>query len=137
MKGVRPMNDIEFLQNVLTNLKAGKPAGFGLMCGSERSTSVTIGDMGFFKGYTLAPRTHIVNGFDVPIAMDVEPKTGVEYSNPVVAHEQLFESIRWDGDEEDYRLLARNLCFSTKEAAQQNALAMMGYDPATTKVGDV
>tara|TARA_R110002167_G_scaffold9628_2_gene44539 strand:- start:359 stop:787 length:429 start_codon:yes stop_codon:yes gene_type:complete len=80
--------------------------------------------------FTLAPRTHEVNGFTVPAPLTEPPAKGFNYFTPVIAHDEFFGATNWDGYPLDLRFLSRGLCFTTKEAAQQNALAMLGRDPA-------
>ena len=80
--------------------------------------------------FTLAPRTHTVNGFVVPMAMEVEPNHGDMFYTPTLTDAKLYFCEYWYNETRDNRAFKRKLCFTTEEAAQQNALAMLGLDPA-------
>lgn len=75
--------------------------------------------------FTLKPRTHTVNGFEVPAPM-VEAGdywlTNIDYPEDVA-------SITWDGDEIDHYRLKYSLCFATKEHAELNRKAQLGINP--------
>ena len=82
------------------------------------------------KLFTLAPRTHTVNSFVVPAPMDVEPDKNSPFFAIALSSKNLTPCYKWYGDSEDITLFRRGVCFHTQEAAQQNALAMLGRDPA-------
>ena len=124
------MTDIEILEHVLGNLRVGVPAGEGLILEGKDSGAERLRDMGLFEGYTLAPRTHTVNGFIVPSPMGVKPSRGERYSIIDFTEADLLQVLPWRDDPADNRSFKRGLCFTTKEAAQQNALAMLGRDPS-------
>lgn len=77
----------------------------------------------------MKPKTHIVNGFEVP-APESEPlKTNVKYYCSDSSEPDWFFWSTWVGDETDTMWLARNLVFLNKEDAIANAKAMLGIDP--------
>ena len=79
--------------------------------------------------YRRKPRTHIVNGFEVPEPMREAPEYRSEYW---IAHPTLsrwFGESSWTGDAMDRIWLERGLCHATKEAAIANAKAMCGVKP--------
>ena len=80
--------------------------------------------------FTLAPRTHTVNSFVVPAPMDVEPKNKELYFTLYLDGDEYYFIREWNGGRDDAKRFGRGLCFTTKKAAQQNALAMLGRDPA-------
>ena len=127
------MNQIELLRHVADNIEAAMVPFKGLLYQGEaiktnQALSLFVWD--YPEHYTLAPRTHTVNGFVVPAPMDVKPSRGERYNIVDFTEADLLYSYSWAGDPADNRMFKRGLCFTTKEAAQQNALAMLGRDPA-------
>ena len=125
------MNQIELLRHVADNLESGKEAGAGLLYNGSASVSINPKDIRLdtHKLYTLAPRTHEVNGFTVPAPLTEPPANGTYYYIASTEQDYLFLSSSWDGLPLDYKYLRRGLIHLTEEAAQQNALAMIGRDP--------
>ena len=80
--------------------------------------------------FTLAPRTHEVNNFTVPAPLTEAPAKGTYYYIASIHSDDYFLSEVWDGHPLDNKYLRRGLIHLTKAAAQQNALAMLGRDPA-------
>ena len=126
------MNQAELLRHVADNLEAGRAAGFGLLFNECSLVSTSISNIWWGKPslYTLAPRTHEVNGFTVPAPIDFKPVYNYAYYTASTAGKELTGCLLWTGSEYCLLMLARNVLFATKEAAQQNALAMLGWDPA-------
>jgi hypothetical protein len=131
-KGCNKMNQIELLRHVANNLESGRAAGFGLQCEGDYSRAIVMTDMNLCdpESYTLAPRTHEVNNFTVPAPMSVDPIVGVVYYTAAPPSRDLTGSVLWSGSEYCLLMLTRRVLFATKAAAQQNALAMLGRDPA-------
>ena len=126
------MNQVELLRHVANNLEAGKEAGAGLLhsgCTSAAGNIMAI-QWNDYEIYTLAPRTHEVNGFDVPTPLTEPPAKGTYYYIPSVFSTNYTNSTNWDDCSVDWRSFSRGLIHLTKEAAQKNALAMIGIDPA-------
>lgn len=79
--------------------------------------------------FSLAPRTHMVNGFEVP-APEVEALTkGQKYFFGYGKLEEWFGWYFWRDDCMDRRMLNGKNVFLTPEAAIANAKAMLGIDP--------
>lgn len=71
----------------------------------------------------------MVNGFKVPKPLDVPPKVDERYFIISLLSETLHDSFMWDGGDNEYMWLERNLLHTTKEAAIAHAKAMLGIDP--------
>tara|TARA_R110002167_G_scaffold271300_4_gene477880 strand:- start:14909 stop:15307 length:399 start_codon:yes stop_codon:yes gene_type:complete len=125
------MNQVELLRHVADNLEAGRLAGFGLQFNQRDSAAGNIMAIQWhnYEIYTLAPRTHDVNGFIVLAPMSVEPAAGVVCYTASTSSGDLTSPLLWTGSAYCLLVLARKVLFSTKEAAQQNALAMIGRNP--------
>jgi hypothetical protein len=79
--------------------------------------------------FTLAPRTHKVNSFDVPMPMKLRLNNGRGYWVPDQTAQKWVRSCDWNGNKFDKTALARGLVHLTTEAAIANAKAMCGIDP--------
>lgn len=79
--------------------------------------------------YRIKPRTVKVNGFEVPGPMKVAPSNSVSYWVPVVHFDEWCVEYKWANDIDDFRLLEKGLCHTTKEAATAHAKAMLGIAP--------
>ncbi len=80
--------------------------------------------------YRIKVKTRCVNGFTVPAPEEKPIKQGEVYYLPFLTKRELVECYHWDDVEEDHRLLRMGMVFKTKEAAQQNAQAMIGINPS-------
>lgn len=80
--------------------------------------------------YRIKPRTHIVNGFEVPAPIE-------EYTGPRTVYVPHFWYDNWSAEITGAgvikRLIERRAAFETREAARANSLAMVGIDPSTYK----
>jgi hypothetical protein len=85
----------------------------------------------------LKPITHTVNGFNVPLPISEKPNFGTKYFIIELNASELCTAFEWGEDSVDRRCFRRRMCFTTKQAAQQNALAMIGHNPETTNAEDV
>tara|TARA_R110000772_G_scaffold43692_2_gene100663 strand:- start:1024 stop:1449 length:426 start_codon:yes stop_codon:yes gene_type:complete len=79
--------------------------------------------------FTLAPRTHKVNGFDVPMPMDVRPKQGSDIWLSSPCSYEWTDRVNWNEHPVFYRYLKRGLVHLTKEAAIAHGRAICGIDP--------
>ena len=127
------MNQIELLRHVADNIEAAMVPFKGLLYQGEviktnQALSLFVWD--YPEHYTLAPRTHTVNGFIVPAPMCVEPEIGGSFAIISWTDYDMAEEISWGGGSQLGRMLKIGLCFNTFSDAQQNALAMLGRDPA-------
>ena len=79
--------------------------------------------------FSLAPRTHVVNGFTVPApevdALALDDVYFIGEPSSVDWHTE----YTWYADNSDKRFLERGLVHLTKEAATANAKAMLGIGP--------
>jgi hypothetical protein len=121
------MNQVELLRHVANNLESGRATFSGMQRNGRSVTHMPLPDS---DEYTLAPRTHEVNDFTVPAPMDVKPAYGIIYYVPSLFSINYTNSTNWGNCAIDQRAFSRGLTFATNEAAQQNALAMLGRDPA-------
>lgn len=79
--------------------------------------------------FSLAPRTHVVNGFKVPAPEIKEPKHKDKYWASDYTEEDWACNYVWQGLEFDRLAFERRSVFLTKEAAVANAKAEKGIDP--------
>lgn len=86
--------------------------------------------------YRFAPRTHTVNGFEVPAPMGKEPEEGFDYYVTDILKREMVLRCEWSNHAADRLRFRRRLCHASREAALANSLAMIGLDP-TTNVEDV
>lgn len=121
------MTEIELLEYVLGNLKADRPAGYGLLLDGELSTAWSVFDMGLYRGYTEFPRTHMVNDFEVPAPESKKP--GGKYFTPDIDHVSYCHEAVWTDHERDEMRLKRNMIHLSAEFAIANAKAMLGINP--------
>lgn len=91
----------------------------------------TDGQSSDSKHYDLfmEPKTHIVNGFEVPKPVTEPPAKAKIYYVPNLSVESWCSGTGWDGDVIDRMRLERNIVFLNKEDAIANAKAMAGIDP--------
>ena len=120
------MNQIELLRHVADNLEAGIATCSGLQRNGRSVTHINLPNS---DEYTLAPRTHTVNSFVVPAPLTEPPAMGTAYFIASPLTDAYFNHSNWDGYKLDLKYLNRGAVHLTKEAAQQNALAMLGKDP--------
>ena len=125
----------EILRHIADNMEAGRDQAYGLLVDGRPSNLNLNGSEGYLfmaheEKYTLAPRTHTVNGFIVPSPMGVKPSRGERYSIIDFTEADLLQVLPWRDDPADNRSFKRGLCFTTRLDVQQNALAMLGRDPS-------
>ena len=78
----------------------------------------------------MKPKTKTINGFEVPVPMDKEPKPDSKYYYADVNNDELYFST-WYTASYDKLQFKRGLCFSNKEDAIKTSRAMLGIDPNT------
>lgn len=76
--------------------------------------------------YRRKPRTHMVNGIEVPAPIRDVPKYEQTYWAADLGNREFVCNFVWCNDDFDKRLLERGLVHATKEAAVANAMAMIG-----------
>ena len=129
------MNEIELLEHVLANRKAGRDAGHGLLYDGEPSWAMLANHILWQrrKNYSIAPRTHEVNGFTVPAPEPEAPEKGATYYIPDPLCVSWVDSAPWSGYVDELLALKRGCVFLTVEAARANAMAQLGSDPEGTE----
>lgn len=123
------MDQVELMEHVLDNLKAGRPAGHGLLKdGAHASTAVSAGNIAFSHPeiYSVAPRTRIINGVEVPEPMDKEPESGTQYFVESISSDGFARSFLWTGTSYDIMRFERGQCYESEEAATANCKARYG-----------
>jgi hypothetical protein len=121
----------ELLRHVADNVEAGRNTGHGLLY-SGVSHSVDHPDAIAWRCsqyYALAPKTHTVNGFEVPAPETDPPRHTQDYYYVDPAEKEYHGSTCWINDRFDKARLARGLVFLDPEAARANGLALFGIDP--------
>ena len=78
--------------------------------------------------FRIKPKTRMINGFEVPFAMDKELSHGQDYFYPHICESELYGLSSYY-TEWDRTLFQRGLCFSNKKDAIAVAKAMLGIDP--------
>ena len=79
--------------------------------------------------FSLKPKTHTVNGFEVPAPMSEEPEIKDKYFIPDLKCDYFVFGYQYADDATDRLLFERGLCFHTEAAAAANAKAMLRIDP--------
>lgn len=87
------------------------------------------GDVSGLDIVGMYPKTHIINGFEVPAPVVEEPNEGDMYFTANILEAEFYEEERWSVGSYDLRLLERGLVFLNKEDAIANAKAMLGINP--------
>lgn len=78
--------------------------------------------------FRIKQKTHMINGFEVPCAMDKEPEQNQEYFIPALDVDDFYD-INFYNCGWDKKNFQRNICFKNKEDAIAAAKAMLGIDP--------
>lgn len=126
------MGKAQILRHIADNIEKGLDYCDGLffLGGKITHTSIDWNNLLKHSSYvSLAPKTHIVNGFEVPAPMSEKPDTGRIYYVPMPCDDDWVEGYTWYEDSCDNKQFVRGLCYTTKEAAAVNAKAMVGIDP--------
>lgn len=136
--GIEGMKIQDLLRHVADNVDAGRPAGHGLLYKGNPCRECNPDHICYRSSekYSLAPLTHEVNGHIVPAPLTEPPEMGTPYFVPALLVDDYCRSSRWDCHGQDLKYLDRGLIHLTKEAAQQNTLAMLGISPDTPIWGD-
>ena len=132
---MKTLTKAQVFQHMADNVKAGKSPVDGLEAKSEviewtdvpKYVCVSEIVEDYFE-FRLAPRTHTINGYEVPAPEIEEPAVGVVYWNldPFDLDGVYFH--RWAGRDVDQKSL-RNGLWLSKEDAIANAKALRGENP--------
>ena len=126
------MNLIELMSQVLGNLEAGRVFNNRLLFKGAPSPATSLFEIAWNNPelYTLAPRTRIVNGFEVPVAESEAPKHDTLYFIEDLLDKDYYDTYTWVGDSSDIRALARDILHLSPENAIANTKAKLGIDPS-------
>jgi len=116
----------DLLRHIADNVENGKDQLDGLISPTLANYRDVFTNS---DAFSLAPRTHVVNGFSVP-APEVEALALNDVyfiGEPAIV--DWHTKTTWYKDNSDKRFLERGLVHLTKEAAIANAKAMLGIDP--------
>jgi hypothetical protein len=117
----------ELLRYVADNVEAGKYAGAGLLYRGEPATLINaIGLRYCGEDYTLAPKTRLVNGYEVPLPETEPLAMGQAYVYIDMSAPKYFSRSTWTGHDIDAQRLKRGILFLKEAAARANAVAMLG-----------
>lgn len=132
---MKTLTKAQVFQHMADNVRAGKSPVDGLQAKSgtvewvDAPESIYVGELisGYFE-FRLTPRTHTINGYDVPAPETEAPEHGRMYW-----YLDNFESdgVCWttgDDTPEDHNAL-RNGLWLSKEDAIANAKALRGENP--------
>lgn len=105
------------------NLKvdAGRPASHRLLYEGHASRVDNPVDIawGYAEDYTLAPKTHEVNGYEVLAPLGAAPVVHTEYFTADPACKSMYGRDEWLADSYALEMLKRGNCFATKGAPHQ------------------
>jgi hypothetical protein len=119
----------DLLRHIADNIENGKEWFVELECknlGNRPTWDDVVDHHDWFK---LAPRTHMVNGFEVPAPDTVKPQKYTAIFNGDPSMKGWCIETAWHGTEIDLRMLERGNVFLTREAAIANAKAEKGINP--------
>lgn len=80
--------------------------------------------------YSIAPKTIMVNGFEVPAPETVAPAVGAPYYMPDPVPMEMYTRGNWTNHAHDTTRLTREIVYRYKDHAIARAKAMLGIDPA-------
>lgn len=79
--------------------------------------------------FTIAPKTHMVNGFEVPAPMTEKPEDGDVVFISSVSSRTWVIARKWSDDEYVIGMFNRGMCHSEYNSAIYNAQAMAKVNP--------
>ena len=132
---MKTLTKAQVFQHMADNARNGKSPVDGLQAKSETvewidaPESIYVGELvsGYFE-FRVKPRTHTLNGYEVPAPEMEAPKHGAKYWFLNLWYEDAVISTHWSGTNGDKNAI-RNGLWLSKEDAIANAKAMRGEDP--------
>lgn len=134
---MKTLTKAQVFQHMADNVRAGKSPVDGLQAKSgtvewiDAPESIYVGELisGYFE-FRLTPRTHTINGYDVPAPETEAPEAGGEYWVIDASEDDGVYSYECEYYEEraDQNAL-RNGLWLSKEDAIANAKALRGENP--------
>ena len=134
---MKTLTKAQVFQHMADNVRVGKSPVDGLQIEgvsrigewSNINKDISIDRLYKLDGeFRIAPRTHTLNGYDVPAPETEAPESGAVYYGLHVLGDDGVEDYEWEGDKHDKNALRHGLWLS-KEDAIANAKAMRGEDP--------
>jgi hypothetical protein len=123
----------ELLRHVADNVEAGKDAGDGLIFAGDPSRVTLARHIAWDEPYeyALAPKTRMINGFEVPAPVRDGSAFGYmqQYFHVDLSGKDLFATSYWVDDWIDNLRLHRGLVFTDNRSASANGKALIGIDP--------
>jgi len=126
------MTPKEFLEHALDNVNNGRRIGHGLLYGSEPSEAACLHQIDFTRlgdSYSIASKSHVVNGFTVPAPLDIAPKKDQVYFSPDHFSVTRYSAELWADHEVDHLAFLNKQAFATKEASIANQKAQAFINP--------
>jgi hypothetical protein len=106
-------------------------AGEKILVSTYKCRQQRIAFDGEVSGYTIAPKTITVNGFEVLAPETVAPVCGTLYFYPLLDGLSLgYSMCTWHGNPIDCLRLNRGLVYLNENGASSRTQAMLGIDPA-------
>jgi len=132
---MKTLTKAQVFQHMADNMRAGKMPTDRLQSsvgdGDWSEVRVSSPIVGFLTDdieFRIKPRTHTLNGYDVPAPETEAPEVGVEYWVLMATSKAGVGSYSWAGDKQDQNAL-RNGLWLSEEDATANAKALRGENP--------
>jgi hypothetical protein len=120
----------ELLRHMADNVEVGKRASEGILYRGEPTNIMNSIEWGFYEeDYSLAPKTHMVGRWEVPLPESEPLSKGQEYIYVNLSAPKYFSRSTWTGHDIDAQRLKRGILFLNEAALRANAKAMLGIDP--------
>lgn len=130
---MKTLTKAQVFQHMADNVRAGKSPVDGLLVGNAKPWEPTLKnvasliDSGNFE-FILAPRTHTLNGYDVPAPETDAPEAGAEYWYLSAFKPDGVRCATWMDKPHAHNALKNGLWLS-KEDAIANRKALRGENP--------
>lgn len=120
----------ELLRHVADNCESDRQAGYGLFFLGKPASAVSPRGIQWesSEAYTLAPRTRVINGWEVPAPMDKQPNKSDIYHCEDASGVEYCHSALWTNSKADLQRFSIGI-HATAEAAAANCKARYGIDP--------
>lgn len=131
---MKTLTKAQVFQHMADNVRADKSPVDGLRVGdgsawTQMSQGYTISAIVMTEShFALAPRTHTLNGYDVPAPETEAPESGAKYWVLNSWDKDAVTFTHWSGTDGDRNTLKHGLWLS-KEDAIANRKALRGEDP--------
>jgi hypothetical protein len=117
----------ELLRHMADNVEEGRRASEGVLHRGEPTNIMNSIEWGYCgEDYTLAPKTRLVNGYEVPLPETEPLAMGQAYVYIDMSNIRYIGRAAWGSFDLDVLRLRRGIIFLTEAAARANAVAMLG-----------